>query len=114
MYLLRKLLAALKLREAIKLADNAHARNGHRYFVMPADDGKLIVMDRYNFRRLKLKHYIKSEVKMRDLINGSFYFTPTASGNGYLSEDDRERKVQNYFKWAELQRRRAKTRRPRR
>ena len=57
-----KLRDYLRYSEAVKKADEAHAKDGDRYYVVPSNnkDGKilLLVMDRKNFRRLKFKGYI--------------------------------------------------------
>ena len=54
-----RLVAGLKLREAINKADDAFRENGNRYYVLPSWRGKdLIVMDRKSFRQLKHKRYI--------------------------------------------------------
>jgi hypothetical protein len=105
-----KFFAALRYREAIKKANMAHELNGHRYYVLPADETslKLIVMDRYNFRKLKNKKYINQDARVFHLINESFYFTPYANGDGYLSAYDQVRKAEMYYKWVDACRKRKK------
>lgn len=51
-------------------------------------DRKLIIMDRFNLRKLKHKGYINHKAFVRDLVSESFYFTPYRDGNGYLAEKD--------------------------
>lgn len=103
MNIFRKIKATLLLREAVQKANDAYQKTGHRYYVMPTfnGDGKLVVIDRQNFRKLKHKGYVSVRASTRDLINESFYFTPYANGNGYLSEPDRKRKVKQFFSWYE-------------
>lgn len=98
----RKFKAALELREAIKKANNAHANTGERFFVMPYIDGRLVVMDRKNFRKLRFKGYINRGVYVNDLLLDSFYFTPCRSGNMPMSESLRKNKVKRFFEWKEL------------
>lgn len=66
----------LKLKLAIRMADKAHEKTGKRYFVMPDDKDKLIIMHRPSFRRLKQSGRISYVAKVSDLKRESFYFTP--------------------------------------
>ena len=43
----------LVYREAVRLADAQHEKNHSRYYVVPSKSGKLMVVDRKNFRILK-------------------------------------------------------------
>ena len=102
MNLFLKFRAALQLREAVKRANNAHAATGERFFVMPTTDGKLLVMDRKNFRRLKFKNYVSRKVVVNNLLTESFYFTPCRGERLPMSEELRKKKVQQFFEWKEL------------
>lgn len=107
MNIFRKFKASLRLREAIKMADKAHRQTGHRYYVMPQHGSggkKLIIMDRYNFRRLKMKHYIHHEARVFDLVRECFYCTGYRDGNQFLAPKDRKKKVLQYFTWVEADR----------
>lgn len=66
----------LKLKLAIHMADKAYQRTGKRYFVMPDDKDKLIIMHRPSFRRLKHTGRMSYCAKIIDLKKESFYFTP--------------------------------------
>ena len=114
MNIFAKFKASLRLRHAIRLADKAHSQTGQRYYVMPQHGSrgkKLIVMDRYNFRRLKLKHYIHGDARVFDLVRECFYCTPYRDGNQYLAPADRKKKVLQYFAWVDADRRATKQRR---
>lgn len=93
----------LRYREAVKKADKAHKETGERYYVMPANNqsGKpnLIIMDRWNFRKLRQKHYINPKAKVRDLVNECFYCTPYVNGDGYLDHKGRKIKLSLYFSY---------------
>ncbi|MDE6468851.1 MAG: hypothetical protein K2L28_08160 [Muribaculaceae bacterium] len=105
--LAREFKASLRLREAIKMADKAHQQTGKRYYVMPqhGSGGKnLVVMDRFNFRRLKMKHYIHREARVFDLVRECFYCTGYRDGNQFLAPEDRKKKVMQYFAWVEADR----------
>lgn len=47
MNIFRKIRASLRLREAVRQADEKHKETGERYYVMPAGGkkGQLIIMD---------------------------------------------------------------------
>lgn len=99
MNLFQKLKARLTYREAVRRADKAHAEDGRRYYVMPSAEGKLLIMDRENFRILKHKHYINSKATVKDLLNECFYFTPYRNGDGAIDAFGRELKWQQYMSW---------------
>lgn len=114
MNIFRKLKASLRLREAIKMADKAHQQTGHRYYVMPQHGSygkKLVIMDRYNFRRLKMKHYIQREARVFDLVRECVYCTGYRDGNQSLSPEYRKKKVIQYFAWVEADRKATKQKR---
>lgn len=94
----------LKLRKAIITADELHAKDGDRYYVMPGSDGKLIIMDRKNFKRLKLKHYIDQKVTLNDLRRECFYHTPYADGSDHMPAYVRKERAESYYAWAVTQR----------
>ena len=89
----------LRLRKAVAMADKAHARTGDRYYVMPAGDETLVVVDRRNFRILRRKHYVDRAASVRDLVDGSFYFTPCRDGSGELPPDVVAMKRRMYLAW---------------
>ena len=74
----------LRYREAVRKADQAHAESGERYYVMPSVDAegnpKLVIMDRFNFRKLKQKRYISHKATVQDLKRECFYHTPYRDG----------------------------------
>ena len=95
----------LRYREAVRKADEAHAKTGERYYVMPTEDRKkLLVIDRANFRKMRHKGYINKQAVVRDLISEAFYFTPYRNGNGYLNEEGRKFKLKLYFSYCEAKR----------
>lgn len=102
-----KLIDYLRYLEAVKKAEEAHASNGERYYVMPATmpataktgKPKLIIMDRRNFRRLRHKKYINREACVRDLVNECFYCTPYRNGSGYLDTEGRRLKLALYYSY---------------
>ena len=94
MNIFKKIRAALRYNEAVRQADKEHRETGERYYVMPNGNGKLIIMDRSNFRRLKHKHYISHKCSVRDLESECFYCTPYRNGKGELSKEVRYLKRQ--------------------
>lgn len=104
MNILQKIRAYLQLREAVRMADDAHAKDGGRYYVLPtmgSYNGKprLVVMDRRNFRKLKHKGYIPTRATIRNLVSESFYFTPYINGDGFITTDFQQRKVRQFYSW---------------
>ena len=95
----RKIKASLTLRQAINKADNAHAANGQRYYVMPQGKRKLIIMDRKAFRYLKHKRYITYKAFVSDLEKECFYCTPYANGDKQLTKEDLLAKRKQFFDW---------------
>jgi hypothetical protein len=98
----RKLKAFLMLNQAEAQADAAFRQYGRRFFVMPTQDGKLFVMDRYDLRRMKVKHYISKNCHVDDLIRECFYFTPIKNGLGVINPQDRDNRRRAYYKWYDL------------
>ena len=95
----------LRLRRAAQMADEAHAKTGNRYFVMPVSGTtKLAVMDRSNFRQLKRKHYIKQGVTMLDVKAECFYATPNSIGQHGMSIETKREKGRQFFSYIEATR----------
>ena len=100
MNIFKRLRAVLRLRKAVSLADNAHRKTGERYYVMPnGNRGKLIILDRCNFRILKRKGYIMNEAKVADLERECFYCTPYRNGDGKLPDRVVVKKRAEYCRW---------------
>ena len=99
MNIFKKFYYGLRLREAARKADKQHELFGNRFYVMPAADGRLIIMDKKNFRRLKHKHYISRDVSTADLMRECFYFTPFRNGDGFITNSQRQLKAKQYFDW---------------
>lgn len=103
MNIFHRFVAYLQLREAVRKADDAHRKDGERYYVMPTfgtdKKPKVVVMDRYNFRKLKHKGYISTKATTRDLIGECFYFTPYRNGSGFITPEFQHRKQLQYLSW---------------
>ena len=114
MNIFQKMVALLQLTQARKKADEAHAKTGERYYVMPTTDSsrrpKVVVLDRKNFRILKHKGYISAKASVRHLIQECFYFTSYANGDGYIDAKACDIKKRQYLAWyqAMLKREKAK------
>ena len=103
MYIFRKIKAMLRLREAIRQADEARSKDGQRYYVMPTSgtSGQLIIMNRENFRKLKHKGYISYTTFVNDLERECFYCTPYRNGLKGLSPEEQSRKRKQYYSWVD-------------
>lgn len=94
----------LRYRKAVMMADDAHAKDGDRYYVMPSMDGKLLVMDRKNFRALKRKGYIQKNATMQSAIAECFYYTSRIGGAEVMPEHVRTMKYSEYKSWCKAMR----------
>lgn len=101
MNVFKKFKAYLRYREAVKKADEAHAKTGERYYVMPSSGNKkaLLIMDRFNFRKLKHKGYITNKAFVADLERECFYATPYKDGSAEFSYIVINYKKQQYYNW---------------
>lgn len=99
MNIFRKLSDYTRLYYAVKKADEIHARTGDRYYVMPGENGKLIIMNRFEFRKLKQKGYISRKASVDDLIRESFYFTPYQNGSGCITPKYESLKRKEYYSY---------------
>lgn len=96
---IQKLKARLILDEAVRQADNAHAQNCERYYVMPNLDGRLVVMTKHDLKFFKRKGYVGRASHVNDLIRESFYFTPYRNGDGIIPPDVIDLKRRQYYYW---------------
>ncbi|MEG2599569.1 MAG: hypothetical protein RSA66_08855 [Muribaculaceae bacterium] len=102
MNIIKKFTAALRLREAVRQANKAHKEIGSRFYVMPnGNSGKLIIMDRFNFRKLKQKGYVSRNVFVKDLESECFYCTSYLNGKDILTQNVIKLKRIQYFSWIE-------------
>lgn len=84
---------------AVQKANDAHEETGERYYVMPSTDGKLVVVDRRNFRLLKRKHYINQNANIGTMHKECFYCTPYRNGSGEMPDEVRVLKKAAYMDW---------------
>lgn len=102
MNIIKKFLAYLRLKEAIRIADKAHEENGKRYYVLPnGRTHKLIVTDRNNYRQLRHKGYYQNSAKMIDVKKASFYYTAHKNGEGKSTDELVNLKRMQYYHWVE-------------
>ena len=105
MNIFKKIRAYLQLREAIRMADEAHEANGQRYYVIPngahADvkGAKLLVLSRADLKQLRIKHYAKPGVTTHDLLRTCFYHTPHRNGTGEMHPEERRIRKAAYYAW---------------
>lgn len=101
MNVFQRLKASLRLDKAVKKAEQAHQETGERYYVMPfiGSKGHLVIMDRYNFRKLKQKGYITRNSFVSDLERECFYFTAYRNGSSVISPEIKKLKRKQYFSW---------------
>lgn len=95
MNVFKKLRAYLRYREAVRKAEEAHEKNGERFYVMPGVKNTILIMDRYNFRKLKHKGYISHKASVTDLEKECFYATPYKNGSAKMPTSVIELKKNN-------------------
>lgn len=89
----RKIKARVIYYNAVRLAQRCHEHNGGRYFVVATTGGKLLVMDKKNFRGLKRKHYLP-DIGTYEFTARCVYYTPNRSGVPMGDELREKRKTQ--------------------
>lgn len=94
----------LKLRGAILIADEQHAKDGDSYYVVPSTDGTLLIMDRKNFKKLKQKGYIAKGESLGNLRRTAFYYTPYADGSDAMTKEIRRERAELYYMWCNFSR----------
>lgn len=101
MNVFKRLKAHLMYRDAVKKADEAFERTGQRHYVMIGAGKKknLLIMDRFNFRKLKHKGYITNQAFVSDLERECFYCTPYKNGNGKLNSMAIGVKKRQFINW---------------
>lgn len=100
-----KFKAYLRFKEAMRQADEKLATTGQRHYVLYGKYCDLVVTDRVNFRRLRMKHYITNKkAKMVDVANECLYHTPYANGNGAMDDEKLARRWDEYYEWYEVER----------
>ena len=103
MNIFKKFRAFLRFREAVKMADEAHKKNHQKYYVLPQKDGKLVVMDRKNFRGLRRKGYISREATIPALSTHCVYHTGDARGLGGVLPEYLREKFNDYIRFLKKQ-----------
>ena len=84
------------------MADEYHAQDGQRYYVVAgATDGRLLVIDRSRLRELKKAKRIDYSITVKSLEEKCFYHTPYANGDGQLTKEDIAIKREDFFNWRE-------------
>lgn len=103
MNIFKQFYAYLRLRRAVDMAEKAGKKHHCRFYVLPGENGSLVVSDRKNFRRLRQKHWIKgaASYNMKDVADRAFYYTCHSDGTGFMKESERKRKAHDYYKWYE-------------
>jgi hypothetical protein len=98
MKIIKKVKARIAFTLAVRRAEDAHAKDSDRYFVLPSGDGKLVIVDKMNFKRLKRKHYVGRNHTPSRLIDECFYYTANCFEGGM--DKERVKKMRrSYTDW---------------
>ena len=98
--LIKRIKSELQFKKAVDEAEKAHEKNGGRFYVLPNKNGKLLVLDRTNFRILKRKGYIKSNYNMNDVKRISFYYTSGQINDNMISDEEAALRKSFFLSWA--------------
>lgn len=102
MNIFKKLKYYLMYRRAVIMANDNYNATATRHYVMPTPQGKLMVVDRSNFRLLKRKHYINPNATLGHLAAECFYHTPQRDGTRAMSPQVAKARRTLYWQWAHL------------
>lgn len=102
MNIFKKLKYYIMYRRAVIMANDAYSETRNRYYVIPTPEGKLMVVDRTNFRLLKRKHYFNPNATLNHLAAECFYHTPHADGTRAMSPKEAKARRTLYWQWANL------------
>ncbi len=107
MNIFKKIYAYLEWHTAIKLADDSYKKYNRRFYVIPGDNGHLVVTDRKNFRGLRQKHWIRGAngLDMRAVARLAFYHTAHANAVGFMTGSEMKEKKQEFYIWFEQSKR---------
>lgn len=96
MNIIQQLYYYLRYREAVRKAEMAHFNDSDRYYVLPYDGTKLMIVDRKNFKMLKRKGYIDERATMKDVMAECFYFT-AGKNQPSMSQWQQKIKLKQYY-----------------
>lgn len=80
-------------RKAVDMANRAAQKNQEVYFVLPMSSGKLIVVNKEQYKYFREKKLTPKDAKVRDLFKDSVYHTLCKSEKG-----KRQKKLK-YLRW---------------
>ena len=102
MRVFRRLAAMVQYEKAVEKAETALMMTGQRQYVVCGMDGekrKLVIMDRRNFRMLRMKHYIRQGMDVKALKEKCVYCTGYANGSGVMTVASRRNGKKRALKW---------------
>lgn len=100
MNIFRPIIGYIRLKLAIHKAEEAHARNGQRFYVIPAQNKKqLVITDRRNFRIMRMKKYFHRDMIMRDVDDACIYYTAHRNEESPMSRSERKRRALGFYRW---------------
>lgn len=95
--IIKRIKCEIMYRQATAKADYASKKNnGEIFYVLPTQNGKLMIMNRPLFETFKRKKQVDNDMKVRDLFRDCVYHTNCKSKKGKAS---RKRK---FLRWKGL------------
>lgn len=84
------------LENAIRTADANYLRYGTRCYVVP-NGGKLAIIDKSSFKRLKPKDRLHGITTMADVERACVYYTPRYNGQDPMPDELMKQKRHQYY-----------------
>lgn len=98
---IRSLKSRIQFNMAKRQAEEQHARTNERFYVIPSEKGKLVIMDRKNFRMLKRKKYFSQQMSTTNLMLQSYYYTPDRAGKNGMTPESVKARKEAFSLWKE-------------
>ena len=90
----------IRLKIAVYKAEEAHARLGQRFYVIPSVSKKqLVITDRRNFRIMRMKKYFHRDMIMRNVDDACIYYTAHRNEESPMQRSERKRRALGYYRW---------------
>lgn len=94
--IIKRIKSELMYHRAVVMADRAQAKYGCDYFVMPTESGKLIIINKEEYRVFRNHKWTPKSVKTRDLYRECLYHTSCHSKKARVA------KKRKYLRWKGL------------
>lgn len=95
----RYLRACIAYRRAVNMAEEYHAKDNNRYYVICGSGRTLNVITREHFRKLKRRGFINDKATVSTLEKRAFYYTAYPNGQGAMTPEDEKARRTICINW---------------